>query len=199
MRTITKTVLSVALALILVSRAPQAKADIIYDNLASTTYTPSTGISIIGANIGTPQSWSTTFVAGATGDLGDILLPMWGGPPSLAFDFRIQNSSNTVLESWTGLTAVTTTGGPRPVVDVTSMVHPLLSTGDTYTLTASPNNANTDDAWDIDNTLTVGTVGFRVLSQTATPEPASLSLLGTSLLAFGGFHLRRRRRNPTEV
>jgi hypothetical protein len=34
---------------------------------------------------------------------------------------------------------------------------------------------------------------------TSTPEPASLTLLGTAFAAFGGFHLRRWRRKPADA
>jgi hypothetical protein len=106
-------------------------------------------------------------------------------------------ATNTLLETWTGLTAPSL-ANTIPVVDAASVLHPLLTSGDTYTLIASANNQNTNDAWDEGfNTLHVGTVGFRVEGQVSTPEPASIVLLGSALVAFGGFHFRRWRRKPS--
>jgi hypothetical protein len=192
--------IAILAALILVSLTPQAKADIIYDNLKSTTYFADKGPAIYGAsqNGGNALSWTDTFVASATGNLGDILIPMafqnftQGASP--LFDLNLSDSSSTVLESWTGLTAPAV-GGTLSVVDAVSVLNPLLTSGDTYTLTASPNNTNTKDIWDDINTLHANP-GFRVLTPTPTPEPASLTLLCTGLAAFGGFRLRRWRRKP---
>jgi hypothetical protein len=198
--------IAILVVLILASIGPQAKADpIIYNNLVSTTYVAIAGYTVEGANEPLGQiSYSQTFVAGVTADLSDILLPMWtiGSPTSPAFNFSLTNSSNTVLESWTGLVATDGAGYPPPtisVMDVASVLHPLLTKGDTYTLTASPNNASTSDGWDVRNSLDPGiTSGFRVLGEgTTTPEPATLTLLGTGLLAFGGLRLRRWRLRPS--
>jgi hypothetical protein len=181
--------IAILVPLVLVSVASQARADIIYDNLKSTTYAASLGDAL-------PQSPS--FVAGATGNLSDILVDVWwGGAGSPLFDLSLKSGSN-VLESWTGLTAPSTGafGSTISVVDAASVLHPHLISGDTYTLTASVGDFVTD-SWETTNSLTADTVGFRVLGQAATPEPASLTLLGTALVAFGGFHLRRWRRKPS--
>jgi hypothetical protein len=183
------------LALILASLAQPAKADIIYDNLKSTTYNPLSGVFVNGS-----QSHSESFVAGTTDNLGDILVPMaflGGSGNSPLWNLSLKDSSNNTLESWTGLTAPDVNGSPISVVDAASVLHPLLTSGDTYTLLATGNAANTDDGWDIGNSLHLRTAGFRVESQVATPEPGSMTLLCTGIAAFGGFQLRRWRRRPS--
>jgi hypothetical protein len=181
--------------LILTCLAPQVKAEIIADNLQSTTtYTPGEGRLVLGASDKDGlQDVSTTFVASDTANLSDILLPMIVYRDSNAFNLSLTDSNNTVLESWTGLTAPPL-ASPEPIMDVASVANPLLTGGDTYTLIASPDDDNTFVDWNFGDSLSSGVVGFRILgTPAAAPEPASLTLLGTAL-AFGGVHLRRRRR-----
>jgi hypothetical protein len=190
--------IAILVPLILASLAPQAKADaIIYDNLASTTYNAGFGEALNFASV----SLSTSFVAGTTGNLGEILVPIYFNPVSSTnspdFNFSLTDSSNNVLESWTGLTAPNGEHGnvAISVVDIASVMHPLLTSDDTYNLIASINSARTTfDVWDEENSINNNQVGFRVVG---TPEPASLTLLGTALAAFGGFHLRRWRCKPS--
>jgi hypothetical protein len=45
--------------------------------------------------------------------------------------------------------------------------------------------------------LLYGFSNVLTVPNTVTPEPATITLLGTGLLAFGAFHLRRRRKSST--
>ncbi len=175
--------------------ATEAPAAIIYDNLKATTYIAVGGFGIDGPSspVGGPSFHGESFVASLSGELTDVLLPMWNAGASSAFNLSLTDSHSTVLESWASLAAPSAGSGMIPVVDAVSISHPLLQSGQTYNLVVTP-NATTFDAWDESNSLASGHSGFRV-EAAAAPEPASATLigLGAAGLAVAVFRRRRQR------
>jgi hypothetical protein len=176
----------------------------IYQNLVTEgTYQPYSpgawGFGITGADTaGLPpflesHSQSASFVATSTAQLSAVFVAISNVYGSSAFNLSLTDSSGDVLEFWTGLLPPAPLGaGLDPVVDVASVLHPLLTSGHEYTLTASAGDPTTYDGWNIypaalNGTPTVngvegsGTVGFDVVGSSATvPEPRSvvIALIG---------------------
>jgi hypothetical protein len=132
---------------------------------------------------------------GITDNLGAILLPMWHAAGSADFSLTLKDSSSKVLESWTA--DAPDISSSTPVVQLTSVLHPLLHQGQTYSLTAIGLDT-TLDAWDAGDSFNLSKAGFRVegVSTTAAPEPSSLTLLGLGALGLLGYRWRRRKQ-PT--
>jgi PEP-CTERM motif-containing protein len=188
----------ISVAVIFVMHAP-ASASAIYDNLASTTYTPVSGVAVSGSlSVPGPFTRSASFVAGSTQNLGDVLLPIWNVASFPAnFNLTLTNSSNTVLESWNDLLAFPyDVPPPIPVMTIDSVLHPLLTMGSTYTLTASADNTRTYDAWSTTDTLGKQQLGFRVDGPTPTPEPGTLMLLSLGVVIMVAGRAFRRRLTP---
>ncbi len=167
---------------------------VIYDNLPTETYVTSGGYGIFGSSavFRGPYSHSESFVARATADLGDIKVAVWyEGVYTSDFTLTLTDSKSSVLETWTA-DAPASIASAIPVVEVDSVLHPLLLQGQTYTLTASPASPTTLDSWeDQSDTYTNGKSGFRV-EGAAVPEPGALTSAGTAALI--GLACARRRR-----
>jgi hypothetical protein len=134
-------------ALVVLGSVGQAKADMIYNNLSSNTYSPSAGYTISGPTSGVGiHSHTESFVAGRTANLSDISLAIWHKSGSTDFILTLTNSSSNILESWKA-SAPDITGSTHVVV-VNSVVHPLLEQGQTYFLAATA-GGNTWDDWEL--------------------------------------------------
>jgi hypothetical protein len=172
-----------------------AEAAIIYDNLPLHTYQPSNGATISGPTSGAgTQSHSESFAAGITANLSDIEIAMWHASGSTAFTLTLTDSSNNVLESFTG--NAPSVSSSTPTVILNSILHPLLQAGQTYTLAATA-TGDTLDAWEFrSDTRVVGTSGFLVEGTAVaatTPEPASLALWSLFSLGCAVGAWRRRK------
>ncbi len=178
---------AVLAAMLTAGAAGRSQADIIYNNLPTSTYTPGDGFAVLGASRAFgPASHTETFVAAASGTEGDIQVAMWWTPSSNStadFTLTLKNTSNTVLDVLHGTAPNGDLGGPVSVVKVFSTLNPHLTAGQTYTLTATAGSANTFDTWEYqEDTNQLLTSGFLV-EPASVPEPSTWAMLG--LLAAG--------------
>jgi hypothetical protein len=181
---------TLALAIVLGTVAHAGAGNVIYDNLAATTYTPNSGdtVSTAASVLGFDSSHSETFTAATTDNLGAVLIAMWNVTGDNTFDLTLTDSSSNTLETFTGIAAAPIVPGAS-VVTVDSVVHPLLTAGDSYTLSAVA-TGTTWDAWDVTISLHGGS-GFRVLGASVVPEPSSLTMLVGAFVGLGVFYRRR--------
>src|SRR5690348_2238866 len=115
-----------------------AEGGVIYNNLAAESYVPGSGPIISGplSSVG-EQSHSESFVAAATANLEKILIPICSVSGTNGFNLTLTDSSNNVLESWSGLIAPLFVQDYLFNVEAVSVSHSLLQSGHTYTLTAT--------------------------------------------------------------
>ena len=178
---------------LMVMAAGRSQADVIYDNLIADTYTSGVGVGITSGG-----SYTETFVAAASGIEADIKVAMVSVPTSGAtsdFTLTLKDSFTNVLDVLHG-TAPSLFAPPLSVVEVFSTLHPLLTAGQTYTLTASAGSATTVDQWAFGDSIHLSTAGFRVeTAPIAIPEPSTFVGAATAV----GFGLscacRRRKRS----
>jgi hypothetical protein len=183
---------------LMVWASARSHAGIIYNNLPLDTYSPSGGEVVAGSNAQNgAHSVTEVFVATSSGTEADIKLAMVffpGGTNTADFTLTLKDSSSNVLDVLHGI-APNGIGPTLSVVEVFSTLHPFLTAGQTYTLTASPGSATTNDGWDFGDSNQPGvTHGFRVeTAASAVPEPSSLAMCGIAG-AVGLIVARRRKR-----
>jgi hypothetical protein len=190
---------AVLAAMLTAGAAGRSQAGIIYNNLPTDSYSPMGGVDISGTS--SPfglNSHTETFVAAASGTEADIKVPMgWfpGGTNTADFTLTLRNSSSSVLDVLQG-TAPNILAPTLSVVEVFSTLHPFLTAGQTYTLTATPGSATTSDGWDnVDSNQPGTTTGFRVETASASvPEPSTYALMGImGAVGVVGAWVRRKR------
>ncbi len=140
------------------------------------------------------------FAAAETGNVSEVLAAIWqSGTDSV--QLTLTDSSNQVLETWSGVAPYFTT--TVPVWDLVSVNHPLLISGEVYTLTASY-SGNVVVGWDYTgNSLhqaypplyfsTTYSGGVDVLDSSAVPEPSTFALLGLGALGLAVRAYQRRQ------
>ncbi len=187
-------------ALTLLFGAGRGKADFIYDNLPYETYKPVAGYTVSGSSssVGFNEGHTESFIAGASANLSDVQIAMWsdGFPSTSGFTLTLTDASNDTLESWHALAPTGNANVTIPVVQVDSVLHPLLQAGQRYYLTASA-DSTTADAWEANSdTYTQTIAGFRVdgESSVVTPEPSTLTLLGIGAVSMLGWRWRHRKK-----
>ena len=195
----TRAIQAAALAAVLaVGAAGSIQAGIIYDNLLTDSYSPTTGFTVSGTgSVVGSFTHTETFVAAVSGTEADIKVAMWwasAGNSTADFTLTLKDSSSNVLDVLQG-TAPSNTS-TVPVVKVFTTLSPVLLAGQTYTLTATPTSATTFDAWEHNSdSVHPGTSGFRVeTAVTAVPEPATLAGAASAVVMGLGYALRRRKR-----
>jgi hypothetical protein len=163
------------------------------------SYSFGTGKGIFGSDAFPPSpivSQSYSFDATASARLTDVYVAIYYTSFSRIngnFDLTLTDSSNAVVESWTGLSAPYFSGnGPNPtvsVIDVKSASSPLLTAGQDYTMTASKANSTTFVIWTsypagLNSTPSdYNDLGFDVVGTHAiVPEPASIVLVAMGIV-----------------
>lgn len=202
-----------AVLIALCGSATPLRASLIFNTFP---YQDNVGYTIAGTNEGGYHAVAFSFQPTKTAAVGYINLAAFYsfGTNSFVVDLKSDNSGTPglVLESFT--TQLDSTG--KDYVTLTSSLHPLLQQGTTYWLEVLPGASDTLGGWNDDSSGVTGTEfqqfnssgtstgknfnvpegGYQIADLngfTATPEPASLTLLGGIGLGLFGYGWRRRR------
>jgi hypothetical protein len=157
-----------------------ASASILYSNFDGITFTGN------GRTISSSFSPSLNFTATDTGYLSSVLVAGDYSEGADSFTFSLYDHSNTLIESWS--TSFINVSGT--VATLTSVTNALLTSGQNYTLIASPGDASASGDWrDFD----AATPTLRINGMDSVPEPSTYALLG-GVAALGFVTLRRRKK-----
>jgi PEP-CTERM motif-containing protein len=176
------------------------------------------GATIRGSFVGGYTATGLQFTPSSSGLLSsiDFSVGYVSGTNSITLSLYTSTGSTTgaLLETWS-VTNLPNFGQNVAPLTVVSSSHPLLTSGSNYILFAAPGANNTLAAWDYNPTLATGSAYFSFASPgtnggvstntlpavrinveddvSATPEPASVTLLGIGIAGMAGYGWRRRR------